>query len=137
MDIPIEKAWQLNERHYGALQGLNKDEIKERTIHDENQENNYGLKLYDNFQSFYNELLINMGDHNKTLLEPKTPAQKIDDLLQTEENRNKFKLLLEKNDSAAMENFFVEFGIDVKDLIMQETLIYKTELVSSNSNNSW
>ncbi len=55
---------------------------------------------------------------------------KIDDLLQTEENRNKFKSLLEKNDSAAMENFFVEFGIDVKDLIMQETLIYKTELVS-------
>lgn len=55
---------------------------------------------------------------------------KIDDLLQTEENRNKFKSLLEKNDSAAMENFFVEFEIDVKDLIMQETLIYKTELVS-------
>lgn len=24
--IPVEKAWQLNERHYGALQGLNKAE---------------------------------------------------------------------------------------------------------------
>ena len=23
-----EKAWQLNERHYGALTGLNKDEMK-------------------------------------------------------------------------------------------------------------
>lgn len=26
MWIPVEKAWQLNERHYGALQGLNKAE---------------------------------------------------------------------------------------------------------------
>ena len=24
MWIPVERAWQLNERHYGALQGLNK-----------------------------------------------------------------------------------------------------------------
>lgn len=24
--LPVHKAWQLNERHYGALQGLNKDE---------------------------------------------------------------------------------------------------------------
>lgn len=24
--LPIKKSWQLNERHYGALQGLNKDE---------------------------------------------------------------------------------------------------------------
>ena len=26
--IEPEKAWQLNERHYGALTGLNKDEMK-------------------------------------------------------------------------------------------------------------
>ena len=26
MWIPVEKSWQLNERHYGALQGLNKAE---------------------------------------------------------------------------------------------------------------
>src|SRR5262245_23850605 len=26
MWIPVEKTWQLNERHYGALQGLNKRE---------------------------------------------------------------------------------------------------------------
>ena len=26
-NIPIHKAWQLNERHYGALQGLNKSEM--------------------------------------------------------------------------------------------------------------
>lgn len=30
LDIPIEESWQLNERHYGALQGMNKDEIKNK-----------------------------------------------------------------------------------------------------------
>lgn len=29
-NIKIEKAWQLNERHYGALTGLNKDEMTEK-----------------------------------------------------------------------------------------------------------
>tara|TARA_B100001057_G_scaffold183034_2_gene183699 strand:- start:2127 stop:2846 length:720 start_codon:yes stop_codon:yes gene_type:complete len=29
-NLEIEKAWQLNERHYGALQGLNKDEVKKK-----------------------------------------------------------------------------------------------------------
>ena len=28
MNITTEKSWRLNERHYGALQGMNKDEIK-------------------------------------------------------------------------------------------------------------
>lgn len=28
--IPIKKSWRLNERHYGALQGLNKDETKDK-----------------------------------------------------------------------------------------------------------
>nr|QGJ83665.1 phosphoglycerate kinase [Opalinidae sp.] len=28
--IPVEKAWELNERHYGALQGLNKKETVEK-----------------------------------------------------------------------------------------------------------
>src|SRR5512138_3745343 len=28
--IPVEKAWQLNERHYGSLQGLNKGEMAEK-----------------------------------------------------------------------------------------------------------
>jgi 2,3-bisphosphoglycerate-dependent phosphoglycerate mutase len=30
MWIPVEKSWLLNERHYGALQGLNKKETAER-----------------------------------------------------------------------------------------------------------
>lgn len=28
--IPVYKSWRLNERHYGALQGLNKDETREK-----------------------------------------------------------------------------------------------------------
>jgi len=28
--IPVVNSWRLNERHYGALQGLNKDEMNER-----------------------------------------------------------------------------------------------------------
>lgn len=30
MDIPIVKAWQLNERHYGALQGQNRQAVIEK-----------------------------------------------------------------------------------------------------------
>jgi 2,3-bisphosphoglycerate-dependent phosphoglycerate mutase len=26
--LPVERSWRLNERHYGALQGLNKDEMR-------------------------------------------------------------------------------------------------------------
>ena len=29
-NIPVKKSWRLNGRHYGALQGLNKDETKEK-----------------------------------------------------------------------------------------------------------
>ena len=29
-NILVKKSWRLNERHYGALQGLNKDETKEK-----------------------------------------------------------------------------------------------------------
>ena len=29
-NIPVKRSWRLNERHYGALQGLNKDETKEK-----------------------------------------------------------------------------------------------------------
>ena len=29
-DIPIHRSWRLNERHYGALQGLNKRETAEK-----------------------------------------------------------------------------------------------------------
>ena len=29
-NIPVKKSWRLNERHYGALQGLNKEEAYEK-----------------------------------------------------------------------------------------------------------
>ncbi|WP_349368891.1 2,3-diphosphoglycerate-dependent phosphoglycerate mutase [Salinarimonas sp.] len=28
--LPVERSWRLNERHYGALQGLDKDEMREK-----------------------------------------------------------------------------------------------------------
>jgi len=31
LNIPVKKSWRLNERFYGALQGKNKDEIKNNT----------------------------------------------------------------------------------------------------------
>ena len=34
-DIKYTKAWELNERHYGALTGLNKDEMKKTLGEDE------------------------------------------------------------------------------------------------------
>lgn len=27
--LPVEKSWRLNERHYGSLQGLHKDQMRE------------------------------------------------------------------------------------------------------------
>ncbi len=30
LNIPIKYSWKLNERHYGALQGLNKDETRQK-----------------------------------------------------------------------------------------------------------
>jgi 2,3-bisphosphoglycerate-dependent phosphoglycerate mutase len=30
LSIPVEKSWRLNERHYGELQGMNKDEMREK-----------------------------------------------------------------------------------------------------------
>ncbi|MFA5169141.1 MAG: 2,3-diphosphoglycerate-dependent phosphoglycerate mutase [Candidatus Paceibacterota bacterium] len=30
LSIPVEKSWRLNERHYGALQGENKDEMRKK-----------------------------------------------------------------------------------------------------------
>ncbi|MEJ7443128.1 2,3-bisphosphoglycerate-dependent phosphoglycerate mutase, partial [Staphylococcus warneri] len=28
--VPVVKSWRLNERHYGGLQGLNKDEARQQ-----------------------------------------------------------------------------------------------------------
>lgn len=37
MWIPVHRSWRLNERHYGALQGLNKDKIAEEYGRDQVQ----------------------------------------------------------------------------------------------------
>ena len=43
-NIEIIKSWQLNERHYGALTGLNKDEMKKK----------YGEKKIQEFRRSWN-----------------------------------------------------------------------------------
>lgn len=30
ISIPVEKSWRLNERHYGMLQGMNKDDMRQK-----------------------------------------------------------------------------------------------------------
>ena len=30
--LPVHKSWKLNERHYGALQGLNKEDVKSKSF---------------------------------------------------------------------------------------------------------
>tara|TARA_B100000953_G_scaffold96964_1_gene79442 strand:+ start:2234 stop:2956 length:723 start_codon:yes stop_codon:yes gene_type:complete len=34
-NLPVHKSWKLNERHYGALQGLNKDDVKNKYGNDQ------------------------------------------------------------------------------------------------------
>ena len=34
-NLPVHKSWKLNERHYGALQGLNKDDVKSKYGNDQ------------------------------------------------------------------------------------------------------
>ena len=40
-DLPVEKTWRLNERHYGALTGLNKAETAAK--HGEEQVNTFDV----------------------------------------------------------------------------------------------
>lgn len=52
--LPVEKAWQLNERHYGALQGLNKKKMAEQ----------YGAEQVQLWRRSYKTVppLLNRGD---------------------------------------------------------------------------
>src|SRR5207302_9777109 len=43
MWIPVERSWRLNERHYGALQGLNKAQTVAQ--HGEAQERSTGIHI--------------------------------------------------------------------------------------------
>jgi len=46
MWIPVMRSWRLNERHYGALQGLNKSEAAGR-LGEEHPEMNHRLEIID------------------------------------------------------------------------------------------
>ena len=55
---------------------------------------------------------------------------KIDDKLETDERREEFKKLIDEANNEKIEAFLSSIGIDIKKLLMEETLIYKTEIVS-------
>mgnify|MGYP001728297307 CR=1 FL=1 len=42
--IPQVKNWRLNERHYGALQGLDKKEIRHKDVINKNEMKKYILE---------------------------------------------------------------------------------------------
>lgn len=54
-------------------------------------------------------------------------ARLLDEL--DEESREKFKKLLDKNDEKEIKTFLQTKDIDMNELMAQETLIYKTEIV--------
>ena len=57
IDIPINYSYMLNERHYGALQGLNKDETKK------NEEEKLGNLIYNiKVDEKTGEFIIVLGD---------------------------------------------------------------------------
>ena len=76
--LPVHRSWKLNERHYGALQGLNKDDVKK--MKNNYLEGGYGyghaktnllnliLDLYKQERNLYNKLLKN-PDHLYGILE--------------------------------------------------------------------
>ena len=46
-DLPVQKTWRLNERHYGALTGLNKAETAAK--HGEEQVNTFHCASFSRF----------------------------------------------------------------------------------------
>lgn len=55
--LPVEKSWKLNERHYGALQGLKKDEAKEK----------YGFETLQKWRRSFSSIPPNAMKNNKFL----------------------------------------------------------------------
>ncbi|MCR3754799.1 MAG: 2,3-bisphosphoglycerate-dependent phosphoglycerate mutase [Candidatus Westeberhardia cardiocondylae] len=53
--IPVEKSWRLNERHYGALQGLNKDNTTKK----------YGIDMVENWRRSYLAIPPQIDIHDK------------------------------------------------------------------------
>ncbi|MFC3885470.1 2,3-diphosphoglycerate-dependent phosphoglycerate mutase [Bacillus songklensis] len=63
MWIPVQKSWRLNERHYGALEGMNKDQIMAR----------FGEEQVNLWRRSTNERppAISLKDHQHVLSDPK------------------------------------------------------------------
>lgn len=55
--LPIEKSWKLNERHYGVLQGLNKDEALKK----------YGYETLHNWRRSFNAIPPKIEKDNEFL----------------------------------------------------------------------
>ncbi|WP_331828228.1 2,3-diphosphoglycerate-dependent phosphoglycerate mutase [Candidatus Blochmannia sp. SNP] len=53
--LPIEKSWRLNERHYGTLQGLNKDEAVKK----------YGYETIQKWRRSFDVVPPNICEHNQ------------------------------------------------------------------------
>lgn len=55
---------------------------------------------------------------------------RIDDMLQNDDKRGLFKKMVDFGDNKSIEDFLLKNNIDIKKLLIEETLTYKTELVA-------
>ena len=91
-DIEIIKAWQLNERHYGSLTGLNKDEMKKKLGEDK-------VQLFRRSWNISPEPLNKNNPHHPLNIEiyKNIPKEKIPDAESLEDTYNRTIPYFEKN----------------------------------------
>ncbi len=85
--LPVEKDWRLNERHYGALQGLNKAEIAEH----------YGAERVHQWRRSYavRPPSLNLTDPRHPRFDPRYRNLALNDLPATESLADTMKRVLE------------------------------------------
>ncbi|ANF17062.1 phosphoglyceromutase [Buchnera aphidicola (Schlechtendalia chinensis)] len=78
--IPIKKSWHLNERHYGSLQGLNKDDVIKE----------YGNEQVQKWRRGFDVALpqITLSEKKTLALDPKYSHINIDDIPLSESLKN-------------------------------------------------
>ena len=66
--VPIHKTWRLNERHYGALRGMNKDVAKQR----------FGTQQVGKWRRGYRDLppQLTEADHDLSLIHISEPTRR-------------------------------------------------------------
>ncbi|HOZ53900.1 MAG TPA: 2,3-diphosphoglycerate-dependent phosphoglycerate mutase [Bacilli bacterium] len=101
-NIPVEYSWKLNERHYGALQGLNKEETKEKYGEKKVQEWRRSFLVHPPTLSITDERYPGNDVLYKDLSKEELPlTESLYDTMQRVidyyENKIKFKLLENKN----------------------------------------